>query len=81
MSWTPTSASSYRIIKLACKGERVDVDWDGTYADLTRLFTDGTHPGGCSARYAHRISVVRERGKWALPSPAPFSKKKNTDAT
>ena len=36
------STSNYRIIKLACKGERVEVDWDGTFSDLTRLFTEGT---------------------------------------
>ena len=31
----------YRTIKLACKSERVTVQWDGTYADLTRIFTQG----------------------------------------
>ena len=28
-------------IKLACKSERVTQQWDGTYADLTRIFTQG----------------------------------------
>ena len=27
-------------IKLACKEESVDFDWDGTFADLTRGFTE-----------------------------------------
>ena len=30
----------FRAIKLACKSERVPVDWDGSYADLARLFTE-----------------------------------------
>ena len=37
-----TNGGSYhfRSIKLACKSERVPVDWEGTYASLTRLFTE-----------------------------------------
>jgi len=31
----------YRSIRLACKAEQVDVDWDGTFSDLARLFTEG----------------------------------------
>mmetsp|Transcript_25930 Transcript_25930/g.64940 ORF Transcript_25930/g.64940 Transcript_25930/m.64940 type:complete len:626 (-) Transcript_25930:107-1984(-) len=30
----------YRSIRLACKAEQVDVDWDGTFSDLARLFTE-----------------------------------------
>ena len=38
--FTPGAYHGFRTIKLACKSERVPVDWDGSYADLTRLFTE-----------------------------------------
>ena len=38
--FTPGAYHGFRAIKLACKSERVPVDWDGSYADLTRLFTE-----------------------------------------
>ena len=36
-----TTSAGFRTVKLACKSERVEVDWDGTCADLTRIFTEG----------------------------------------
>ena len=38
--FTPGAYHGFRAIKLACKSERVPVDWDGSYADLARLFTE-----------------------------------------
>ena len=33
--------SNLRSIRLASKHEKLDVFWDGTFADLAKLFTDG----------------------------------------
>tara|TARA_B110000977_G_scaffold181742_1_gene242721 strand:+ start:13765 stop:15639 length:1875 start_codon:yes stop_codon:yes gene_type:complete len=38
--FVPGSYHGFRSINLACKTERVPVDWDGTYASLTRSFTE-----------------------------------------
>ena len=37
-------------IKLACKEESVDFDWDGTFADLTRGFTEEFTEVECARR-------------------------------
>lgn len=49
---------TYRIIKLACKGDRVEVDWNGTYADLMRLFTEGDCRGRKCPHVAPRTASV-----------------------
>ena len=38
--FVPGAYHGFRTIKMACKSERVPVDWDGSYADLARVFTE-----------------------------------------
>ena len=66
----------YREINLASKSERVKVDWDGSYADLARLYTEsadllfpqfGEHKQivRCRKRAAELLETDGERGPLA----------------
>lgn len=40
LGFAPGAHHGFRTINMACKSERNPVDWDGSYADLARLFTE-----------------------------------------